>query len=112
MTGKLLEVKFITRDMVKASPQTLFVFGDNLARWGMGGQAKEMRGEPNALGIPTKRAPYEFLQPSDLGRMIPIIDDAFEKLTRHLLSGGDVVWPMAGIGSDRAELPVMRQRST
>ena len=106
MTGKLLEVKFITRDMVKASPQTLFVFGDNLARWGMGGQAKEMRGEPNALGIPTKRAPYEFLQPSDLGRMIPIIDDAFEKLTRHLLSGGDVVWPMAGIGSDRAELPV------
>lgn len=50
-------VKYITRQMMRAEPTTLFVFGDNLAQVGYGGQAKEMRGEPNAVGIPTKRKP-------------------------------------------------------
>jgi len=35
----------------------LFVFGDNDQRMGFGGQAKEMRGEPNAVGIRVKKAP-------------------------------------------------------
>ncbi len=41
--------------MVRAEPETYWVFGDNLERRGLGGQAKEMRGEPNAIGIVTKR---------------------------------------------------------
>jgi len=47
--------KHITRQMLRAEPGTLWVFGDNLQRKGLGGQAKEMRGEPNAIGIPTKK---------------------------------------------------------
>jgi len=50
-------VKFITREMVQAEPDARFVFGDNLARVGLGGQAGAVRGEPNAIGVATKRAP-------------------------------------------------------
>ena len=39
-----------------ACPEFLFVFGDNLLGFGMGGQAI-IRTQPNAFGIPTKRKP-------------------------------------------------------
>jgi len=41
----------IKRDDLRAHPDRIYLFGDNVARQGRGGQAKEMRGEPNALGI-------------------------------------------------------------
>ena len=47
----------ITRKDLQSHPETLFVFGDNEARVGMGGQAKECRGERNAVGVATKRGP-------------------------------------------------------
>lgn len=37
-------------------PDKVFVFGDNLMRFGKGGQAV-IRDEPNALGVSTKRKP-------------------------------------------------------
>ncbi len=54
----LIFKKFITREFVRESfPNTIFLFGDNMQRTGFGGQAKEMRGEPNAFGVPTKWKP-------------------------------------------------------
>lgn len=56
--SKFLRTKsIITRDMVIGTPNILYIFGDNVMRAGFGGQAKEMRGEPNAYGIATKMAP-------------------------------------------------------
>ena len=49
--------EILTRDYVKAHPRTVFLFGDNSIHRGMGGMAKECRGEPNAVGIPTKWYP-------------------------------------------------------
>jgi len=49
--------KIITREKVRANPDVLYLFGDNDIRKGLGGQAKEMRGEPNAMGISTKKLP-------------------------------------------------------
>lgn len=46
----------IYRQDLKNNPTVLYIFGDNLERKGMGGQAAEMRGEPNAFGIATKRS--------------------------------------------------------
>lgn len=46
----------VYREDLKANPHLLYIFGDNLDREGMGGQAGEMRGEPNAFGIATKRS--------------------------------------------------------
>lgn len=47
----------ITRAEVQANPDTLYLFGDNCMRKGYGGQAKEMRDEPNTHGIATKHVP-------------------------------------------------------
>lgn len=102
--------KFITKAMVRAAPDTLFVFGDNMKGTGRGGQAFAMRGEPNTVGIPTKWAPSmsdgAFFSDSDLPAVHGRIDARFLKLVTHLRNGGDVVWPEDEIGSGRAELRV------
>lgn len=89
--------------MIRSEPEGLFVFGDNLERWGLGGQAKEMRGEPNAVGIPTKRSPRAYLCNEDLDEWIAATKEDVEKLHSHT---GIVVWPKDGIGTGLAQLAV------
>lgn len=101
--------KHITRAMLRAEPQTLFVFGDNIGRYGKGGQAKEMRGEPNAIGVPTKWSPgmepQEFFADAQLpGVVRDEIDLAFGRLFMHVACGGEIVWPEDGIGTGLAQL--------
>ena len=95
--------------MLRQSPDALFVFGDNLSRKGFGGQASEMRGEPNAVGIPTKRAPYmhesAFFNDNDLDEAGPAIKAAFARLFEHAQRGGTIFWPADGIGTGLAQLP-------
>lgn len=101
--------KIITRAMLRAEPDTLFVFGDNIAGAGLGGQAKVMRGEPNAVGIPTKWLPslsaVAFFTDADFEHVKPKIEVQFRMLADHLRNGGKVVWPEDGIGTGLAELP-------
>lgn len=92
---------WITRQMLKDSPDTLFVFGDNMARWGLGGQAKEMRGELNAVGIPTKVDPKIFLKDSDLPAWLVETLPDVERLMKH---SGEIIWPSSGIGTGLANL--------
>jgi len=100
--------KLITRSMMQSEPETLFVFGDNMRGTGRGGQASIMRGEPNAVGIPTKWIPTmaeaAFFTDDDLDTVRPTILARFDRLRKHLREGGDVVWPADGIGTGRAEL--------
>ena len=102
----------ITREFVRSHQTWLFVFGDNLAKKGLGGQAREMRGEPNAVGIATKRSPSmngdAFFSDSDAHNVIVMgaIKDSFRILEFHLLSGDVVVIPKNGVGGGLANLPV------
>jgi len=48
--------KFITKEDLDANPNWVFVFGDNLERWGHGGAAK-LRDHPQAYGFVTKKKP-------------------------------------------------------
>ncbi len=100
--------RYITRQMLQDEPEKLFVFGDNIARKGYGGQAKEMRGEPNAVGIPTKYSPEmfktSFFNDTDFDRFKSHIDEPFDRLKKHIEAGGIVVWPKDGIGTGRARL--------
>ncbi|MEE7460667.1 hypothetical protein MFUR16E_04635 [Methylobacterium fujisawaense] len=100
--------KHITRAMLQAEPHALWVFGDNLLRKGYGGQAKEMRGEPNAVGIATKRKPAltpdAFFSDADVDTFVRHAKPVFERLGDHLRNGGTVVLPEDGIGTGRAQL--------
>ena len=108
----VLFMSSITREFVRSHQTWLFVFGDNLAGKGLGGQAREMRGEQNAIGIATKRSPSmnsdAFFSDSDIHNVIVMgaIKDSFRILESHLLSGGVVVIPKNGVGGGLANLPV------
>lgn len=97
-----------TREDLKANRHKMFVFGDNMARKGFGGQAKACRGEPNALGIPTKHTPDcskgAFFRDSDIAKVEPVIAAAFEAITMQLVSKRIVVWPADGVGTGLARL--------
>ncbi|WP_018261521.1 DUF7831 domain-containing protein [Methylobacterium sp. WSM2598] len=99
----------ITRATLRANRATLYVYGDNSAGVGLGGQAKEMRGEPNAVGLVTKRAPATYpaayLSDDDLETVRRLWVAPYRRLRDHLAAGGDVVWPKRNIGTGRAELP-------
>jgi len=94
----------ITRDDVRAEKDKIFLFGDNLAQRGFGGQAKEMRGEENSLGIPTKKLPSNskdaFFTDKEFAANIKAIDEAFNKIPPDKV----VVIPKAGLGTGLAGL--------
>lgn len=114
--GKLLRPQRVTRADLKANPGTLYVFGDNMARRGLGGQAREMRGEPNAVGVPTKWLPtmgakaFFTDEALDHWSVKAAIFDAFDKIDRHISQGGNVAIPADGLGTGLAELPTRAPR--
>ncbi len=88
----------------------IYVFGDNLERKGLGGQAKEVRGEKNAHGIATKRkmahgTPDCYFHDNEADAFVSIVED-FRMLHRRLQVGQylGVVLPSDGIGTGLAEL--------
>lgn len=109
MSGQLRYVQRYKRADLQAAPGTLFVFGDNVSTLGRGGQARECRGEPNAVGIPTKWHPTmdedAFFTDDALDTVRPRIQAEFRRLASHLQAGGDVVWPTDGVGTGLAQLP-------
>jgi hypothetical protein len=123
----IIRIDRLDRNVIRSNPTVLYVFGDNLARQGgypnrdgwsnpRAGQAAACRGEPNAVGIPTKRQPSmrtdAFFSNEDLEKVRPIIQAEFRRLAEHLRSGGTVAIPTSGIGTERAQLaeraPVIR----
>lgn len=107
-------VKHITRQMLRDRPEALFAFGDNMEGTGYDGQARECRGEPNAVGIPTKwRASMDqgaFFRDEHFPKVKSAIDAAFLRLVDHLRAGGVIVLPRDGIGTGLAQLPVFAPR--
>ena len=108
--GLVIIIDRYDRAMILANQQALFVFGDNLERVGYGGQAAEARDCPNAVGIPTKISPSEYIfddqVEEDRDRFRIPIEKAFGKLVAHLDEGGTVVWPKDGVGTGLARLDV------
>ncbi len=102
--GKIEIRERITREDVQSNKDRTFLFGDNLVQRGFGGQAKEMRGEPNAVGIPTKKAPdnkpTSFLTDKELAENKRAIDEAFKRIPENVV----LVIPKGGIGTGLARL--------
>lgn len=101
--------KIITRDKVKENPDVLYLFGDNIVRQGLGGQAKEMRGEPNTLGIVSKKYPSNslssFYSDEDFYSWLEVFSSDIKNLAESVNSGKyrAIVIPPIGVGL--ADLP-------
>jgi len=109
----IVYMKRITRQIVKNNHDKIFLFGDNLQRKGYGGQAKAMRGEPNAVGIPTKKKPTmdesSFFTDKEITNNVREIDNALLKIWQIKpdfdFEYDTIVIPSDGIGTGLAELP-------
>lgn len=104
------EVQYIIlRSIVRLNPKTLYLFGDNILRRGLGGQAKEMRDEPNTSGIITKLYPdnriTSFMHDSQLDKNKTLIERDINLAIEKYKSGGyeNLVIPPMGVGL--AKLP-------
>lgn len=109
MKYKVERIKFITREYVRENRDKLFLFGDNLERRGFGGQAAAMRGEPNAVGIPTKKSPSyrddAFFSDEEFEQNKASIDAAFAEIMNAVTDSIRViVIPSDGLGTGRAQL--------
>lgn len=100
-------MQFITRECVRANRDKVFLFGDNPGRRGFGGQAKAMRGEPNAIGVPTKKRPSmdsdAFFVDAEFEKNKTAIDRVFRSILRHP-AGTIIVIPSAGLRTGLAEM--------
>ncbi|AMO44197.1 hypothetical protein DSS3P8_139 [Roseobacter phage DSS3P8] len=107
--------KFIFRSDLQANPEIKYLFGDNLVRTGYGGQAKEMRDEPNAIGVATKRTPSnrpgEFFSDNDFEANCAVIDNDLKAAFEHRRKGGILVIPADGLGTGLSELPQRAPRT-
>jgi hypothetical protein len=105
MTGTLIFKKFISRADIRATfPTYIYLFGDNMKRVGMGGQAYSMRGEPNSFGVPTKWAPdsqeWAYFSDGDFpGPVERAIDFPMNLAFGWLSRDGTVVVPTDGLGT-------------
>lgn len=101
--------KWITRQDLQSNPDTYYVFGDNGQGVGLGGQAKEMRGEPNAIGVPTKWAPgmeeYDFFHDTSLGAAL-LMNDGLRRIKMLIDDGHTIIFPSDGLGTGLSMLPV------
>lgn len=115
---KVRRMKYITREYIRAHPRSLFLFGDNLEHRGFGGQAKEMRGEPNSWGVITKVKPSHgadaYLDDNPRKRagffaekVINLWDLKFESISWVLRAKfyDEVVIPEDGLGTGLAKMP-------
>lgn len=105
----LIYQSVIYRQDLRRNPQILYVFGDNTERRGLRGQAAEMRGEPNAVGIATKWRPTlqpdAFFYDNQMYQVLPIWTKDLTPIAAALEVGRIVVWPLDGIGSGLSKLP-------
>ena len=104
----VLSVKAYTPQMCQDHPDILFVFGDNMKRYGKKGQSI-IRDEPNAVGIPTKIHPgykdEDMFSDADLDRARTAMQPDVARLRAHVQKGGKVAWPTDNIGTGLAKLP-------
>jgi hypothetical protein len=98
----IIQQKMIFRSDLRNNPNCYYVFGDNDQRVGLGGQAAEMRSEPNAVGIRTLKAPG--VPYTDVGTFenTKKITEDFSYVYRYYKLGFTIILPTDGVGTDLA----------
>ncbi len=94
-----------TLNNVKERHDYIFIFGDNDIENGTGGQAT-IRGQPNAMGIPTTKTPDVHYTDAEYLDNVKKIKASICKIKCVLKSGefNKVVFSSGGLGTDIAQL--------
>ena len=96
-----------TKEYVSSNSNKIFVFGDNNARVGKGGQAT-IRGLENAIGIRTKKGPSKkpaaFYNDKEFEDNKSKIDEDILNIKRFLILGKTIVFSKNGYGTGLASL--------
>jgi hypothetical protein len=104
----ILYQKMIYREDLRRNRDVLYLFGDNDRRDGFGGQAAEMRGETNAVGVRTKREPgndiASYWSDKDFEKNCQKIEEDLGRVKAHLRRGGMVVIPIDGLGTGFSQM--------
>ena len=112
---KIIFEKHITRQEIINNPKSLYVFGDNDARKGRGGLAKECRGCENSIGIRVKKYPSmdtdSFYNDLEFESNVKKIDEDINRLIEMSNSYNIVVFSSAPIGSGLARLLICAPRT-
>lgn len=103
-----------TIEYVKSNTDKIFVFGDNNARVGKGGQAI-IRDLSNAIGIRTKKGPSNkpvaFYSDVEFDKNISNFREDILLIKSHILSGKNVVLSKNGYGTGLAQLEKMAPKT-
>ena len=106
--SRVTRQKMVYRNDLKVNPNVLYLFGDNIARMGFGGQAGQMRDEPNAIGVATKKYCSNtdecFFSDDDLVKFAKVVDADLLPVFSHVKHGGSIVIPTDGLGTGLSEL--------
>lgn len=105
---KMAEV--LTPAKCKDNPSALFVFSDNMERWGKKAQSI-IRHEPNAIGIATKETPYMYLSDEAFDINKKTIDEDIAKIKERLNDYTMLVFPAAGLGGGLAKMHQVAPRT-
>src|SRR3990172_5335953 len=92
-----VEGNMYTSSLLVTYSDEIFVFGDNMKRYGKGGQAI-IRDEPNAFGIATKRYPskYNWAYFSDKPDELDCVRNDLRRLY-ELSKSHTIVFPIGGV---------------
>jgi hypothetical protein len=99
----------IWRQDLRRNPNIVYVFGDNEWRIGLGGQAREMRGEPNAHGVATLKSPGLPWSDNDFDANCAVINADLRELFDR--EARVIVFPSDGIGTGLARLNTSAPRT-
>jgi len=92
----------VTKEFLKDHPECIFVFGDNLIRYGKKGAA-ELRDEPNTYGFITKKAPsFKDSAYYRSEEYKPLFEKEWQKLIDLIESNPDKIFLISKLGSGLA----------
>ena len=98
----------ISREYVQSHPDEIFVYSENYLREGYGEESKEMRGEPNTVGIVTRKksgtTEDSFFNDLEFEENKIKINEGIKEIISFIDEGKKINFPTQGIGTDSSQL--------
>ena len=100
---RVIKQAWIVREDLRANPDVIYVYGDNVAREGQRGLARQMRHEPNAHAVSVCWAPFEpFSLATSEAAIVRMEEDLVALIERQ---PSLIIWPLEGVVPEFQSMP-------